>query len=177
VSAWAHDLATRVKWALWNGQADKTLGHLEAIRCWTESERQPTSEVRKLRCFATDLLRFLGVNKDSLPNYGERHREGEPISTGWVESAINEIIAKRTSKCQTGSLDSGLSTPKLRNAWPHSRHEFLCSLRELGDSRAPPRCRYPATVISALRVPAANHGGDYTILIFGELGIGATLSC
>jgi hypothetical protein len=25
VSAWAHNLATRAKWALWNGQADKTL--------------------------------------------------------------------------------------------------------------------------------------------------------
>jgi hypothetical protein len=78
----------------------KPQGHLEAIRCWTESERQPTSEVRKLRRFATDLLRYLGANKDSLPIYGERHREGEPISTGWVESAINEIIAKRMSKCQ-----------------------------------------------------------------------------
>jgi hypothetical protein len=31
-----------------------------------------------------------------LQNYGERRREGKPISTGWVESAINEIIAKRS---------------------------------------------------------------------------------
>jgi hypothetical protein len=100
VSAWAHDLATRAKWALWNGQADKTLGHLEAIRSWTASERQPTWEVRKLRKYATDLLRYLGANKDSLPNYGERYHEGEPISTGWVESAINEIIAKRMAKSQ-----------------------------------------------------------------------------
>ena len=29
-----------------------------------------------------------------MPNYGEHHREGEPISTGFVESAIKEIIAK-----------------------------------------------------------------------------------
>ena len=54
VSAWAHQWATRAKWALWNGQADKALGHLEAIRCWTVAERQPTAEVRKLRRCATD---------------------------------------------------------------------------------------------------------------------------
>jgi hypothetical protein len=33
-------------------------------------------------------------------NYGARHRRGEPISTGFVESAINEIIARRMIKKQ-----------------------------------------------------------------------------
>ena len=35
-----------------------------------------------------------------MPNYGQRRREGKAISTAWVESAINEIIAKRMSKRQ-----------------------------------------------------------------------------
>jgi len=100
VAEWAHQLATRAKWALWNGQADKALTRLEALRRWTLSERWPTPEVRKLRRHATDLLNYLHANRDSLPNYSERHREGEPISTAWVESAINEIIAKRMAKAQ-----------------------------------------------------------------------------
>jgi hypothetical protein len=100
VSAWAHNLATRAKWALWNGQADKTLAHLEAVRRWTFGERWPTPEVNKLRRHSTDLLNYLRSNQDSLPNYGERYSEGEPISTAWVESSINEIVAKRMAKAQ-----------------------------------------------------------------------------
>jgi hypothetical protein len=100
VASWAHDLATRAKWALWNGQADKTLGHLEALHNWTVWEREPGPEVRKLKQNVSDLLRYLRANQDSLPDYGERQGEGEPISTSWVESAVNEIIAKRMAKSQ-----------------------------------------------------------------------------
>jgi hypothetical protein len=35
-----------------------------------------------------------------LVNYGARRRRGRPISTTFVESAINEIIAKRMIKKQ-----------------------------------------------------------------------------
>ena len=33
-------------------------------------------------------------------NYDERHRAGERISTGFVESAVNQVISKRFSKRQ-----------------------------------------------------------------------------
>ena len=69
-------------------------------RRWPLSERGPTTEVRNLHRHATDLLKYLHANQDSLPDYGERQRAGEPFSTGWVESAINEIIAKRMAKAQ-----------------------------------------------------------------------------
>jgi hypothetical protein len=86
--------------ALWNGQVDKTLRSLEELYHWTKSEREAASEVRRLRRCAIDLLDYLRANRDSLPNYGERRRAGKPISTGWVESAIKEIIAKRMAKSQ-----------------------------------------------------------------------------
>jgi hypothetical protein len=35
-----------------------------------------------------------------LPNYGKRYRAGQRISTGFVESAVNEIVAKRMVKKQ-----------------------------------------------------------------------------
>jgi hypothetical protein len=35
-----------------------------------------------------------------LPNYGKRFRSGLRISTGFAESAVNEIIAKRMNKKQ-----------------------------------------------------------------------------
>jgi hypothetical protein len=33
-----------------------------------------------------------------MPNYGKRYRAGQRISTGFVESAVNEIVAKRMVK-------------------------------------------------------------------------------
>ena len=40
-------------------------------------------------------------NAGQLVDYGERHRAGERISTGFVERAINQIVAKRFSKRQS----------------------------------------------------------------------------
>ena len=35
-----------------------------------------------------------------ITNYGERYRNGEAIATGFVESAVNQIISKRFVKKQ-----------------------------------------------------------------------------
>jgi hypothetical protein len=47
-----------------------------------------------------DLLPYLSANRDSLPNYGKRYRAKQPISTAWLESTVNEVIAKRMVKKQ-----------------------------------------------------------------------------
>jgi hypothetical protein len=35
-----------------------------------------------------------------MPNYGERHRQGETISTAFVESTINQVVSRRFVKKQ-----------------------------------------------------------------------------
>ena len=35
-----------------------------------------------------------------IPNYGERYRNGERISTGFVESTVNQVVSKRMVKKQ-----------------------------------------------------------------------------
>jgi len=47
-----------------------------------------------------DTIRYLELNADSMPNYGNRYRDRLRISTGFAESAVNEIIAKRMAKKQ-----------------------------------------------------------------------------
>jgi hypothetical protein len=47
-----------------------------------------------------DTIRYLERNGDSLPNYGQRHHEKRRISTGFAESAVNEIVSKRMIKKQ-----------------------------------------------------------------------------
>jgi hypothetical protein len=39
-------------------------------------------------------------NKGFIPNYGERYRHGERISTGFVESTVNQVLGKRMVKKQ-----------------------------------------------------------------------------
>ncbi len=46
------------------------------------------------------MLNYLFANEDSLPNYAERYRLGQLISSSWVESAVNEIVSKRMAKKQ-----------------------------------------------------------------------------
>ena len=36
----------------------------------------------------------------AIPNYADRHRHGEPIATGFVESAVNQVVSKRLVKRQ-----------------------------------------------------------------------------
>jgi hypothetical protein len=47
-----------------------------------------------------ELSGYLERNEEALVHYAVRHRRGEAISTAFVESAINEIVAKRMNKKQ-----------------------------------------------------------------------------
>ena len=44
--------------------------------------------------------RYITNNAGFIPNYGERYRHGERISTGFVESAVNQVVSKRMVKKQ-----------------------------------------------------------------------------
>jgi hypothetical protein len=37
-------------------------------------------------------------NEEFIPNFGERYRNGETISTAFVESTVNQVISKRMVK-------------------------------------------------------------------------------
>ena len=43
---------------------------------------------------------YIQNNNGLIPNYGERWRYGEAISTGFVESTINQVVSKRMVKKQ-----------------------------------------------------------------------------
>jgi hypothetical protein len=47
-----------------------------------------------------DLIEYLHANRSALVNYGQRRHDGLPISTAFVESAVNEILSKRMIKKQ-----------------------------------------------------------------------------
>ena len=47
-----------------------------------------------------DLNTYIENNYHLIPNYGEKWRYGEAISRAFVESTINEVVAKRMVKKQ-----------------------------------------------------------------------------
>lgn len=55
---------------------------------------------KKLERAVRELYVYVEGNRGAIPNYGERWRYGERISTGFVESTINEVVAKRFTKRQ-----------------------------------------------------------------------------
>lgn len=91
---------------LWHGHAryavEAAEGFAEDAWCL---EEEATGEARakpaRLRVATEELATYLRRNADQIVDYGERHRAGERISTGFVESATNQIVAKRFSKRQS----------------------------------------------------------------------------
>jgi len=56
--------------------------------------------LKKLSRALTEFNGYIVNNRPGIPNYGERYRCKERISTGFVESTINQLVAKRMVKKQ-----------------------------------------------------------------------------
>ena len=48
----------------------------------------------------SEFCTYIGRNSEEIPNYGERHRCGEPISTATAEATVNQVISRRMVKKQ-----------------------------------------------------------------------------
>jgi len=55
---------------------------------------------RKLLKQIEDLHTYVERNPAFIPNYGEGYRNGERIASGFVESAVNQVVSKRMVKHQ-----------------------------------------------------------------------------
>ena len=67
------------------------------------TKRKPVRDVvgiGRLQRHVSDLLGYLERNRDALVPDAARRRRGEPISTAFAESAVNESLAKRMNKAQ-----------------------------------------------------------------------------
>ncbi|MGI8494562.1 MAG: ISKra4 family transposase [Pyrinomonadaceae bacterium] len=87
------------KWYLWHGSVVRALEKIEDCRCFLDTET-PTIKELKLQKAVKEFQIYIENNHAMITNYGERYRNGEAIATGFVESAVNQIIAKRFVKKQ-----------------------------------------------------------------------------
>ena len=91
-----------IKWYLWHGHAFQALNQLESLeRDWEAAAYESKHDhTRKLRKGVGELHTYVERNQQFLPNYGERYRKGERIATGFVESAVNQVVSQRMVKLQ-----------------------------------------------------------------------------
>jgi len=91
----------RAEWRLWHRRGTGCRRKLAALCRWTK--RKPLRDlagIGRLQRHASELLGYLERNEHALVPYAARRRWGEPISTAFVESTVNEIVAKRMNKKQ-----------------------------------------------------------------------------
>jgi len=147
------------KWRLWHGRSSACLGRLARLTHWFDAVhvrdvKGPAAVQRHIN----DLMEYLYANELALVNYGRRRRDRLPISTAFVESAVNEILSKRMIKKQQmrwnrwtvqpfstcvspfstrrsparsgGSIQTSNQTTKTipRGCQPDKPHDFACTL-------------------------------------------------
>jgi hypothetical protein len=95
----AHDLE-RVKWYLWHGNTYQALELLTGLEMDLEMYELEDKVAAKLYTRVQEFTTYIRNNREFIPNYGDRHRYGEMISTAFVESTVNELISKRMVKKQ-----------------------------------------------------------------------------
>jgi hypothetical protein len=101
-----HDLAKqddeleRVKWYLWHGNVFRALQVVEQVQWELEDLDEAVPASRKLARTVTEFHTYITANENFIPNYGDRYRYGEVISTAFVESTVNQVISKRFVKKQ-----------------------------------------------------------------------------
>ena len=92
----------RLKWYVWHGNVYKALQVVQSVEMDLDATVATSGHgtARKLLKAVEEFHTYIENNSGFIPNYGERYRHGERISTGFVESAVNQVISKRFCKKQ-----------------------------------------------------------------------------
>jgi hypothetical protein len=90
----------RVKWFLWHGNVVRALDTIEDIEGELDFLSQDGESRKKLVKAVREFRGYIEANQNFIPNYGDRYRHGEKISTAFAESAVNQVVSKRMVKKQ-----------------------------------------------------------------------------
>ena len=88
------------KWYIWHGNAEQGLERMDDCYWLCDDPDLRYDKRRKLVQHLSDMITYIDNNSHLIPNYGEKYRYGETITTVFVESTVNEVVAKRMVKKQ-----------------------------------------------------------------------------
>jgi len=89
----------RLKRYLWHGNVFLALQTIRYLQLDLDSA-EPSPEQRKLSKAVAEFDGYIRANGAWIPNFGERWRSGETISSAFVESTVNQVVSKRMVKKQ-----------------------------------------------------------------------------
>jgi hypothetical protein len=90
----------RMKWYLWHGNVFRALQIGEGLEDDLELLEGKDVSIQKMYQAVREFNGYITANESYVVNYGDRYRNGEIISTAFVESTVNEVISKRFVKKQ-----------------------------------------------------------------------------
>ena len=115
---------------------------MEDLECALDLE-ESSQEQRKLLKAVREFGTYITANRTFIPNYGDRYRHGETISTGFVESALNQVVSKRmVKKQQMRWTDRGahlllqVRTRVLNEEWRSTLSHWYPAMQETCDAKA-----------------------------------------
>jgi hypothetical protein len=90
-----------LKWFLWHGNLFRALHTVDDLATdLADADGDGDGSLERDKLAVREFGGYLAANASAIPNYGERRRAGETISTSFVESAVNPVISKRMAKKQ-----------------------------------------------------------------------------
>jgi hypothetical protein len=89
-----------VKHLLWHGNVEEAVERLSHLLIDLELTGIPSAPAAQLAAGVAEFETYIRNHQESIPNYGERYRQGDTISTAFVESTINQVVSRRCVKRQ-----------------------------------------------------------------------------
>lgn len=89
-----------VKHLLWHGNVAEALDRMGDMLLDLELIEAHSAAAEKLTAGLTEFEIYIRNNREFIPNFGERYRQGERISTAFVESTVNQVVSRRFGKKQ-----------------------------------------------------------------------------
>ena len=84
----------QIKGLLWNGNPHDGQTVIEDLVMDLDKIETDCASIKALRKSAAEFETYIANNKDMIPNFAERRRYGERVSTGFVECSVNTVIGK-----------------------------------------------------------------------------------
>lgn len=89
-----------IKHFIWHGNVEEALEKIGDLLFDLEEIQSSSTPAMKLYNGLSAFETYISNNREFISNYGELHRQGETISTAFVESTINQVVSRRFVKKQ-----------------------------------------------------------------------------
>jgi len=113
-----------VKHLLWHGNKEEALERLSDLIMDLSLIQSYSGPAKKLGESVSEFQTYIDNNREFIPNFGERYRQGETITTSFVESTINQVVTLRFVKKQQMAWT-------LRGAYRRGRRSSTTNLEDV----------------------------------------------